>query len=126
MTRRRSSTAPARNPARWTTCRLSLHRFHAAHDFAEFGGDLGLAGAVVLHGEGLDHLVGVVGCALHGNHAGDVFAGDGVEEGLVQGDADGDGEEVFDDGARTGGEVVDGLADEDAGRAVGGGDVDVG
>jgi hypothetical protein len=68
--------------AGFTGTRLVFHRFDAAHDFGELGGYLALAGAVVLHRQRFHHLVGVVGGALHGDHASDVFAGRGVQETL--------------------------------------------
>lgn len=70
-----------------------FHGLDAAHDFGQFGGDLALACAVVLHGEGLEHFVGVIGRALHGDHACDIFAGGGVEEALEEGGFDCEGEQ---------------------------------
>ena len=62
---------------------LPLHRLHAAHDLRQLGRDLALAGAVVLHGQRLDHLVGVVGGRLHRHHAGRLLRGHVLRDGLV-------------------------------------------
>ncbi len=53
-------------------------------DFEKFGGDGGLAGLVVFEGQVLHEGLGVVGGALHGDHAGAVFRSAGAENHLVK------------------------------------------
>src|SRR5437016_4911471 len=57
-----------------------LQGFCAPDHFGNLLRDLSLAGAVVLPGDGLDHVAGVLGGRLHGHAAGDLLADRGVEE----------------------------------------------
>ena len=49
-------------------------------DIEEFGGDGCLTSLVVLEGEVVEQLVGIVGGCLHGDDAGRVFSGKAVED----------------------------------------------
>src|SRR5438045_7960343 len=49
-----------------TRCTCVCHGVGAAHDLADFLGDLGLPGVVRLTGQGLEEIVRVVGGRLHG------------------------------------------------------------
>src|SRR5262245_49552429 len=62
----------------------SLQCLDAANDLGDLLGDLRLAGAVVLAGQGLDHLASVLGGGLHGDTAADLFADGRVQEALEQ------------------------------------------
>ena len=54
---------------------------HAAADNVEqFGGNGLLARLVVRQGQFAQEFIGVVGCNLHGNHAGGVLAGKAVQK----------------------------------------------
>src|SRR5215469_5518844 len=62
---------------------MRLERLGARDDFDEFGGDRGLAGAVVLDRQAVDHVSGIPGRIVHRGHLGSVEAGLVLEEGAV-------------------------------------------
>src|SRR5436305_14743743 len=59
-------------------------RHLAADDFEQFLGDIALAQLVVFERQVLDEILGVIGGVFHGDHAGALFAGLGIQQHLIE------------------------------------------
>ena len=68
--------------------RVRLERFGAGNDFDELGGDRGLALAVVLDRQAVDHVAGVAGRIVHRGHLRAVEAGLVLEQRAIDLDRD--------------------------------------
>ena len=77
-----------------------------ADDVGQLTGDLGLPGPVVLPGQRLDEVVGILGRSPHGDHPGNLLADGRVQEALEQPHLERDRDDLFEDALGVGQELV--------------------
>ena len=87
-------------------CKILLERGSGPDDVGKIAGDLVLPGAIVLPGERLDEIVGVLGGPSHRDHPRDLLADGRIEEAFEQPDLEGNRDDFFENAAGVRQELV--------------------
>src|SRR5208283_4158820 len=78
-------------------CRSSGESGGRADDVGQLTGNLGLPGPVILPGQRLDEVIGILGRSPHGHHPGNLLADGRVQEALEQPHLERDRDDLFED-----------------------------